>query len=643
MADKNKTKAQLINELKELRTCIASLEASKVERILDEREVGEAEEIYKILVDLSPDPIVILQDDRFQFVCQAFNEVFGYTQKDIQGGLSLFALVQEHDKESVRRRFEERLEGKQVPKTYRIDLITKEGVVVPCETSARMIHYKGKPADLVLIRDITERKQLEKILRKSEESYRAVVEDQTELICRFLPDKTLTFINSAYCRYFDVKRDELIGSSFMRLIPESDHESVENHFASLSLENPLATHEHQVMAPNGEIRWQQWTNRAIFDDEGRIIEFQSVGRDITERKLMEEALRASKERYELAVAGSTDGLWDLDILSDTVFYADRFKELLGYLPDEFSSTVDSFRNHLHPEDADVTWTEVERHLEKRFPYDREYRLRTKSGDYRWFHARGQALWDKEGKATRMSGSIQDIAERKLMEEALKKSEEELRLLSSHLLSAQEDERSWIAYELHEELGTSLANIKVRLEALIKQATSKTDTASVELLQDLVSVVQKSLEEVRNVSMALRPTTLDVLGILATITWFCRQFQKEYPDIRIEKEIDIQEDGVAESLKINIYRIIQEAFHNVGKHSKADTVRVCLQKTDGVIELVIEDNGRGFDIEEALSVEASKRGFGLGIMKERTELSGGTFVIDSVKTRGTIVRASWPTE
>ena len=127
MMDKHKTKAQLISELEELRKRIASQEASKVERDWDEREVGESEETYRSLVDLSPDPVVILQGDRYQFVSQAFTEVFGYTQKDIDDGLSFYELVQEHDKKSVRRQYEDRLAGKQVPKTYRINLISKEG------------------------------------------------------------------------------------------------------------------------------------------------------------------------------------------------------------------------------------------------------------------------------------------------------------------------------------------------------------------------------------------------------------------------------------------------------------------------------------------------------------------------------------
>jgi len=156
-----------------------------------------------------------------------------------------------------------------------------------------------------------------------------------------------------------------------------------------------------------------------------------------------DSLRSSEERYLLALAGSTDGLWDWDILSDTVFYSDRFREILGYSPGEFPGTIDSFRSRLHLEDTEAIWAAIERHLQERVPYKVEYRLRTKSGDYLWFLARGQAIWNTAGKAIRMSGWIQDITERKQSELNLKAALSEIKELKEKL----EVERAYLQEEI----------------------------------------------------------------------------------------------------------------------------------------------------------------------------------------------------
>jgi chemotaxis protein methyltransferase CheR len=155
------------------------------------------------------------------------------------------------------------------------------------------------------------------------------------------------------------------------------------------------------------------------------------------------ALRTSEERYLLALAGSTDGLWDWDLMSDNVFYSDRFREILGHSAQEFPGTIDSFRSRLHPEDAEAIWTAMERHIKERVPYKVEYRLRTKSGEYLWFLARGQAIWNTEGKAIRMSGSIQDITERKQAELNLQVALSEIKGLKEKL----EVEREYLQEEI----------------------------------------------------------------------------------------------------------------------------------------------------------------------------------------------------
>jgi PAS domain S-box-containing protein len=145
--------------------------------------------------------------------------------------------------------------------------------------------------------------QSKEALQSSEKRYRAVVEDQTELICRFLPDGTYTFVNDAYCRYFQRSPEELLGRTFWDFLPPEDHPVARTFLASLTPDHPVATREHEVLAPDGDVRWQQWRDRAFFDDDGRVVEYQAVGRDITERKHAEDAMQGLTHAGRLAVMG----------------------------------------------------------------------------------------------------------------------------------------------------------------------------------------------------------------------------------------------------------------------------------------------------------------------------------------------------
>jgi PAS domain S-box-containing protein len=156
--------------------------------------------------------------------------------------------------------------------------------------------------------EITAREQMAQALQASEERYRIVVDSQSELICRWRPDGTLTFVNEAYCRYFDKTLEELIGHSFMPLIPEEDHTGITAHFALLRKDNPVDSYEHRVIAPNGQIRWQRWTNHAVFNGQGEIVEFQSVGNDVTERRQAEMEVKRYREHLEELVAQRTTEL-----------------------------------------------------------------------------------------------------------------------------------------------------------------------------------------------------------------------------------------------------------------------------------------------------------------------------------------------
>jgi signal transduction histidine kinase len=244
----------------------------------------------------------------------------------------------------------------------------------------------------------------------------------------------------------------------------------------------------------------------------------------------------------------------------------------------------------------------------------------------------------EGEVIGGIGIIEDISERKQTEQALHESERQLHLLSGQLLAAQEQERKRIARELHDGIGSSLSAIKFSIEAALRRM--RQSSPAYESLQNLIVLTQHAIDESRRIMTDLRPPILDDFGILTTLDWFCAQFRKVYTDIKVEKEIDVKEEEIPEALKIVVFRLVQEAFHNTAKYSQASQVKVCLRKTVGTIELRISDDGIGFDRTASSRPIDANVGLGLPSMKERTELSGGRFSIESAEGMGTTLCATW---
>jgi two-component system cell cycle sensor histidine kinase/response regulator CckA len=290
-----------------------------------EEKLQESEEKYRQLFRTVTDAIVLFDAKTRQFIDAnaAALKLYGYTRKEFLN-LTHQDITAEPEKSGVS--IEQTLKGKlnRIPVRYHK---AKCGTLFPVDISANSFTLKNRKVLCGVIRNITERKQAEdglkraheelekqveertteliltneqlkaeikerkqaeKELRGSKERYRAVVEDMPAMICRFMPDGILTFVNSTYCDYFNKKNEELIGQNFFQFIPEEDQEKVRNHFKSLNRIDPITTYEQQVVASDGNIRWQQWTDRAILDELGRLIEYQSVGRDITEEKLSQE-------------------------------------------------------------------------------------------------------------------------------------------------------------------------------------------------------------------------------------------------------------------------------------------------------------------------------------------------------------------
>lgn len=257
----------------------------------------------------------------------------------------------------------------------------------------------------------------------------------------------------------------------------------------------------------------------------------------------------------------------------------------------------------------------------------------------------------EGKITGAVGVFHDITERKRerlelrrardeLEKRVEERTRELRTLSLRMLETLESDRQKIAKELHDSLGASLAAIKFSLEEKLSQMPPDPPD-KVMSLENIVSYLMGTIKETKRISATLRPTILDDLGLLATITWFCREFNSFYTGIRIVEKINIKEEQIEEPLKIVIYRIMQEAMNNAAKHGRPETIVLSLQKIGEGIELEITDDGSGFDPKCRLNSNDPMSGHGIQGMLERARVCGGDFLIESNPGQGTKLKASFP--
>lgn len=250
-----------------------------------------SENLYRTIFENTGTATIILEEDlTVSLINSEMERLSGYSKEELEGKKPWTLLV---DPADVQRMTEyhrlRRVNPEKTPRNYEFKLLTKDGSRRDIWLTIAMIPETSRSVTALL--DITSRKMSEEALQFSEARYRAIVEDQTELICRFLPDGALTFVNETYCRYFNTSRDRILGRNFKQYYHYDDLEYVQQSIEELTKDDPVITLEHRVLLPGDEVRWQQWTHRALYNDKGILVNYQSVGRDVTERKLAEEQLK----------------------------------------------------------------------------------------------------------------------------------------------------------------------------------------------------------------------------------------------------------------------------------------------------------------------------------------------------------------
>ncbi|MBM4134942.1 MAG: PAS domain S-box protein, partial [Nitrospira sp.] len=307
----------------------------------------------------------------------------------------------------------------------------KDGSVFPMELAVAETRLERGRVFIGSVRDVSERRRAEEALRTTSARLEFLLASSpvTVYACEPEPPYAATFVSA--------NLTETLGHTAQEFVTEpgfwADHihpEDRDRVFAELPrlFAHGRHRHEYRFRHRDGRWRWMQDDLRVAPGPDGKPAELIGCVIDITARKQAEEALRSSRERFELAVRGTHDGLWDWDILTDENYWSDRWHELLGYRPGELVPSYDVWASLLHADDRERVLECVRRHLDQRVPYDLEYRMRTKDGTYRWFHVKGQAVWNASGRPVRMAGSISDVTDRREAGEALDRAKRHLESL-----------------------------------------------------------------------------------------------------------------------------------------------------------------------------------------------------------------------
>lgn len=273
--------------------------------------------------------------------------------------------------------------------------------------------------------DLQEAKRdAERALRESEALLATL--DRFSTVCITKPDGTLVHVNDMYCRLSGYSRDELLGQN-PRLLTSGAHDSFfwVEVWRSLLHGTPW-TGQVCNKSKSGKLYWVQTVIAPIKQADGTVDKYISFGYDITEAKQTQDEMNANAERYNLAIDGGNDGLWDwMNVHAQEEWWSPQFYRLLGYQPNEISADLVTFDAMLHPDHQQSTFAALEDALRNNKPFDLEYMLRTKSGEYRWFRSRAKVYFDDFGAATRMAGSIQDIHDRKMAQAKIKEHSEQM--------------------------------------------------------------------------------------------------------------------------------------------------------------------------------------------------------------------------
>jgi two-component system CheB/CheR fusion protein len=422
--------------------------------------------------------------------------------------------------------------------------------------------------------------------------------------------------------------------------------------------------EREVQTHEG--RWYQMRMLPYRTTEDRIDGVVITLVDITGRKQNEVAVHERDEQLALAQRAARVGFWQLDLERDLSFLGEEWREIMGFTEATEPKTYTALLRQIHPEDR-LRFDETHKTaMHDKAELNVEFRINHPELGERWILSRGRKVSPRNGSDSRLHGVVMDITERKKIEDELRRTRDRLEMrvrertaeleklnqalraevtersttekwirdLLRQIVTAQEDERGRIARDLHDRMGQQLTVLKLKLESL--NSNSGTDGDTKQVISETHAIANRLDSELTFLAWELRPAVLDDLGLVAALANFVQEWSKHHGIAAEFHTTCSNEDRFSAEVETTLYRITQEALNNVFKHSDATHVEVLVERRGDNAVLIVEDNGKGFEVKDNLPNKRDTNGMGLIGMRERAMLAGGDLEIESSPGKGATI-------
>lgn len=606
-------------------TGVMSMVHDITSRIMIQNELGEAEAKFRNLVEQSMVGVYIMQDAKFIYANPRLLELTGYTMEQMLDK-SILDVVYVKDRPLLEANIMHRLQGDLKNMNHGLRCLNKNGELFYAEVFGSVTNYTGKPAIIGTLIDITDQVRSQQKLAQSEERYRTLIEQASDAI--FISDREGNYldVNSNGEKLSGYTKEELSKLNINDLMPK-EGQPEENLINLEKMEDGSVVINERVMKRKDNRLIEVEISAKLLTD-GRLL---GIVRDISARKRSEEALKASEQKYRLLFDQNPMPMWMIAMPGREFLNVNKAAiEFYGYSKEEFLQMT---AYDIRPGSS----------ASLLFKYESEKETGVHNAGV-WDHMKKDGSIVKvtiithrieyEGKAARLV-LANDITEKIIAEEALKKSHEEFRELASHLEKVREMERTHIAREIHDELGQQLTGLKMDISWINRRLKTE-DEAVLEKIHETIQLIDQTVKTVRRIATELRPSILDDLGLVAAMEWQSGEFEKR-AEISSKFTSNVAVANVTPDIATGLFRIYQECLTNVLRHAGASEVVSNLDINGKELTLEIFDNGAGFIAEEI----ANKKTLGLLGMKERASLMGGTYEITSSPGTGTTIRILVP--